>query len=92
MANLVGKRYQCSKCGSELIVTRGGEGTVKCCGEPVTQKSQGEKQFMPNQLGKRFKCDVCNTEVLITKAGEGSVECDGKPMEMQQPKPLPSSD
>ncbi len=47
---------------------------------------------MPNQLGKRFHCDVCNTEVLITKAGDGSLECCGKPMEMQQPKPLPSSD
>ncbi|MFA4836478.1 MAG: hypothetical protein WC749_10465 [Dehalococcoidia bacterium] len=47
---------------------------------------------MPNQLGKRFQCSVCNTEILITKAGNGAVECCGKSMEMQQPKPLPSSD
>ncbi|PIU55593.1 MAG: desulfoferrodoxin [Chloroflexi bacterium CG07_land_8_20_14_0_80_51_10] len=39
MANEVGKRYQCPKCGTELIVTRGGEGAVKCCGEPMQLKS-----------------------------------------------------
>ncbi|MBT4511442.1 MAG: desulfoferrodoxin [Chloroflexi bacterium] len=47
---------------------------------------------MPTQLGKRFVCEVCNTEVLVTKAGEGDLECCGKAMEIQQPKPLPSSD
>lgn len=39
MPNKVGKRYQCLKCGTELIVTRGGEGSVKCCGEPMQLKS-----------------------------------------------------
>jgi desulfoferrodoxin-like iron-binding protein len=38
MANEVGKRYICAKCGSEFIVTRGGKGTIKCCGEPMTIK------------------------------------------------------
>lgn len=38
MANVVGKRYRCPKCGSEFIVTKGGNGTMKCCGEPVEQK------------------------------------------------------
>ena len=47
---------------------------------------------MPNQLGKRFRCDVCGTEVLCVKAGEGTVQCDGQDMELQQPRPLPSSD
>ena len=28
MANQVGKRYKCAKCGAEVIVTRGGNGTV----------------------------------------------------------------
>jgi len=45
-----------------------------------------------NQLGKRFKCQVCGTEVLCTKAGEGTVLCCSKEMELQQPRPLPSSD
>ncbi|MDA0770356.1 MAG: hypothetical protein BZY79_00060 [SAR202 cluster bacterium Casp-Chloro-G4] len=38
MANETGKRYSCSKCGSEFVVTRGGDGTIVCCTEPMTQK------------------------------------------------------
>ena len=39
MATETGKRYFCSKCGSEFVATRGGEGTIKCCGEPMTRKN-----------------------------------------------------
>lgn len=45
-----------------------------------------------NQLGKRYKCLVCGTEVLATKAGAGKANCCGQEMEVQEPKPLPSSD
>lgn len=38
MTNQVGKRYICTKCGSEFIVTRGGTGTLKCCGQPMELK------------------------------------------------------
>ena len=38
MANQVGKRYRCSKCDSEFIVTRAGEGTLSCCGQPMELK------------------------------------------------------
>ncbi len=38
MANQIGKRYHCTKCGAELIVTKGGNGAVKCCGQPMEQK------------------------------------------------------
>lgn len=38
MANTVGKRYICSKCNAEVIVTRGGDGTVTCCGQPMDLK------------------------------------------------------
>jgi hypothetical protein len=38
MANVVGKRYRCPKCNSEFIVTKGGTGTVQCCGQPMEQK------------------------------------------------------
>ena len=40
MANQVGKRYTCKKCGSEFIVTRPGEGTLFCCGQPMELKKQ----------------------------------------------------
>ena len=38
MANEVGKRYVCKKCGSEFIVTRAGNGTLTCCGQPTELK------------------------------------------------------
>ncbi len=38
MANLVGKRYVCSKCGTEYIVTKAGNGAVNCCGQPTQLK------------------------------------------------------
>jgi len=38
MANQVGKRYVCKKCGAEFIVTRAGKGTLYCCGKPMELK------------------------------------------------------
>ena len=38
MSNQIGKRYVCKKCGSEFIVTRGGDGTIVCCGQPMELK------------------------------------------------------
>lgn len=38
MANQLGKVYGCGKCGSQVIVTKGGDGTLKCCGEPMQKK------------------------------------------------------
>ena len=45
-----------------------------------------------SQLGKRYRCQVGGTEILCTKAGEDTVACCGKEVEVQEPKPLPSSD
>ncbi len=38
MANEVGKRYICSKCGSEVIVTKRGAGKLTCCGQDMAIK------------------------------------------------------
>jgi len=38
MANQVGKRYRCAKCGAEVIVTKGGTGAITHCGQPMEQK------------------------------------------------------
>lgn len=38
MANEVGNRYECEKCGSQMMVTKGGNGSVSCCGQPMKQK------------------------------------------------------
>ena len=40
MANIAGKRYFCEKCGAEYIVTKSGEGTLYCCGQPMTLKAK----------------------------------------------------
>ncbi|HKP19138.1 MAG TPA: hypothetical protein VJT84_11710 [Gaiellaceae bacterium] len=39
--NETGKRYVCSACGSELLVTRGGEGTLSCCDQPMEIRAAG---------------------------------------------------
>lgn len=38
MANQVGKRYTCTVCGSEFIVTKGGGGEIHCCDKPMQLK------------------------------------------------------
>jgi hypothetical protein len=38
MANQLGKIYICVKCNSQVIVTKGGAGVLKCCGVPMEQK------------------------------------------------------
>lgn len=38
MANQVGKRFQCTSCGTEMIVTKAGEGALQCCNQPMQQK------------------------------------------------------
>ncbi len=35
MANQTGKRYVCAKCGTEMLVTKAGDGSLKCCGEDM---------------------------------------------------------
>lgn len=35
MANQIGKRYVCARCGAEMLVTHAGEGALACCGEPM---------------------------------------------------------
>jgi desulfoferrodoxin-like iron-binding protein len=38
LANQTGKRYVCARCGSEFIVTKGGNGSMICCSEPMQIK------------------------------------------------------
>ncbi|MBW2027458.1 MAG: desulfoferrodoxin [Deltaproteobacteria bacterium] len=38
MTNKVGERYVCKKCGAEFIVTKGGKGSLVCCGRPMEIK------------------------------------------------------
>ena len=38
MPNQMGKRYVCGKCGGEVIITKGGGGTLSCCGQDMVLK------------------------------------------------------
>ena len=38
MANQVGKRYMCTVCGAEFIVTKAGAGALTCCDKPMQLK------------------------------------------------------
>ncbi len=33
-----GERVRCSECGSEFIVTKGGDGAIACCQTPMELK------------------------------------------------------
>jgi len=35
MANQLGKRFQCEKCGSEVLCIKPGDGEVECCEQPM---------------------------------------------------------
>ena len=35
MALQVGKRYKCSTCEAEVLVTKPGTGDLVCCGQPM---------------------------------------------------------
>jgi predicted polyphosphate/ATP-dependent NAD kinase len=34
----LGKMYLCGQCGAQIIVTKGGDGTVKCCSKEMQKK------------------------------------------------------
>jgi desulfoferrodoxin-like iron-binding protein len=38
MANEIGKKYRCTKCGAEFIVTKAGVGAITCCGQQMELK------------------------------------------------------
>ncbi len=33
----IGKRYLCGECGTEVLVTKAGEGQLECCGAAMGQ-------------------------------------------------------
>ncbi len=36
--NQAGKRMKCEVCGAEVVVTKGGDGQLICCGQPMVEK------------------------------------------------------
>jgi hypothetical protein len=97
MAQL-GKIY-ISPGGVQLIVTKGGPGTLSDGEVPLVRQGSGEA--FPEgvvagsaslQLGKRYKSADGAVEVLINRPGNCDLRYEGAPMELKEAKPLPSSD
>ena len=98
MATQLGKIY-ISPGGMQLIVTKGGPGTLSDGGVALLRADAGEKfaagasaAAQPLQLGKRYKSADGAVEVLINKPGPCDLRYEGQPMELKEAKPLPSSD
>ena len=94
----LGKIY-IAPSGAQLIVTKGGPGTLSDGNVALIVKDSGEKfaeATTPGsqalQLGKRYKSTDGAVEVLINKPGACDLRYDGQPMELKEAKPLPSSD
>lgn len=94
----VGKRYV-GPGGAEVIVTRGGPGTLSDGEVALALKDSGEsfgdqpeRSEPVLQLGKRYKSSDGAVEVLVLKQGVCDLRYEGTEMELMQPKVLPSAD
>lgn len=94
-----GKRYMVPGGVAEFIVTKGGDGELRC-GEAAMQirGAAGDAPAVSTegmaavQLGKRYKDEQTGIEVLVVKPGPCDLNVDGRAMELMQPKVLPSAD
>lgn len=97
-----GARWRDAAGTAEVIVTRGGQGTITCGGVPMVA-AEGAKP--PNAaapedsnparvvLGKRYRTEHDTVEVLCVRQGSGLLQLDGEPLNLvTQAKPLPASD
>jgi len=38
MPNLLGRRFRCEVCNTEVLITKAGEGEVECCAKAMTSQ------------------------------------------------------
>lgn len=39
MTNQLGKRFECTQCGTEVLCTKAGDGEILCCDKPMELKT-----------------------------------------------------
>lgn len=97
-----GTRLKSAVCTTEVVVVKppSNGGVLSCGGEPMI----GFGSEIPagatisadaaggTLVGKRYVDEAANVEVLCTKMGDGSLALDDSPLDLQDAKPLPSSD
>jgi hypothetical protein len=42
LTNLLGKRYRCLVCGTEILTTKAGPNRIECCGQTMEEKEPGQ--------------------------------------------------
>ena len=59
MANVLGKRYMCEKCGTEVLCNKAGTGGLECCerrDEDQGSEAAAEFRLEPQPAAARFDC------------------------------------
>ena len=96
-----GSRWQSSVCGTEVIVVRPPNASIRleCGGAEMAPHGTPRKGgticvagAAGSLVGKRYVDQQTGLELLCTKAGAGSLAIDGRALTIKQTKPLPSSD
>jgi hypothetical protein len=93
-----GTKLKSQVCDTEVIVIRGGEGSVECGGVAMADtKPDAAGEAQPDHangtlLGKRYVDPASTFELLCVKAGKGSLAVDGVALSTKDAKPLPASD
>ncbi len=82
MPTKAGERLKFETGTAEVVVTKGGDGTIE-------YNPAGEGQL---QVGKRYTDEGSGIEVLVTKAGPGALTVGGAAMAQVQPKQTKSAD
>lgn len=82
MPTKAGERLKFETGSAEVVVTKGGDGTI---------------EFDPSgagalQVGKRYTDEASGIEVLVTKPGAGALKVNGAEMAQVQPKQTKSAD
>lgn len=77
-----GERLKFDTGTAEVVVTKGGEGTIEF-------DAAGTGAL---QVGKRYTDETSGIEVLVTKPGAGALKINGSEMAQVQPKQTKSAD
>ena len=93
-----GTKLKSTVCDTEVMVIRGGDGTIECGGAPMADaKPVAHGEINPEfahgtKIGKRYVDEAGSVELLCVKAGRGSLSLGGAALLVKDAKPLPSSD
>jgi len=95
-----GARLRSTACTTEVVVVRGAAVELSCGGHPMVvldvdvpaDATPDPAHVTGTRLGKRYADAESGLEVLCTRPGDGSLSLGGTPLELNEAKPLPSSD